>query len=73
MGKNLQKVYGIRTDDEIMEKFTIIAQKHCRTRNKEIEYALKEYIKSYERNEGTININKVNNIQVNTINNTINT
>lgn len=70
MGKHLQKLYGIRTDDETMEKLTIIALNHSRTRNKEIEFVLKEYVKYVERNEGTININ---NVQVKKINNTINT
>ena len=42
MGKNKTKVTGFRIEDEsILEKLNIIAKENCRTRNKEVEYALK--------------------------------
>ena len=48
MGANKQKLYSFRTDDELIEKLNILAERHSRTRNKEIEYALKQYIAEYE-------------------------
>ena len=55
MGEHKQKLYSFRTDDELIEKLNIIAEKHSRTRNKEIEYALKKYVEQYEQEEGKIN------------------
>ena len=49
MGEHKQKLYSFRTDDELIEKLNIIAEKHSRTRNKEIEYALKKYVEQYEQ------------------------
>lgn len=59
MGANKQKLYSFRTDNELIEKLNIIAEKHSRTRNKEIEYALKKYVEQYEKEEGKINNNKL--------------
>lgn len=69
MGKNLQKLYSFRTNDELIEKLNIIAEKHSRTRNKEIEYALKQYVEDYETQEGKINLKNIN---IDTNNGTIN-
>lgn len=69
MGKNLQKLYSFRTNDELIEKLNIIAEKHSRTRNKEIEYALKQYVENYETQEGRINLKNIN---IDTNNGTIN-
>lgn len=54
MGKNLQKLYSFRTDDTLIKKLNIISEEHSRTRNKEIEYALKLYVKNYEQEHGEI-------------------
>ena len=54
MGKNLQKLYSFRTDEELIQKLNIISNEHSRTRNKEIEYALKLYVKEYEQKYGEI-------------------
>ncbi len=59
MGEHKQKLYSFRTDDELIEKLNIIAEKHSRTRNKEIEYALKKYVEQYEQEEGKINNSKL--------------
>jgi predicted transcriptional regulator len=59
MGEHKQKLYSFRTDDELIEKLNIIAEKHSRTRNKEIEYALKKYVEQYEQEEGRINNSKL--------------
>ena len=57
MGKNLQKLYSFRTDDELIEKLNIIANENSRTRNKQIEHILKLYVKNYEEEHGIIMIN----------------
>lgn len=56
MGKNLQKLYSFRTDDELIIKLNIIAEENSRTRNKQIEHILKAYVKEYEKNHGTIEL-----------------
>lgn len=56
MGKNLQKLYSFRTDETLIKKLNIISKEHSRTRNKEIEYALKLYVKNYEKENGEIEI-----------------
>lgn len=58
MGKNLQKLYSFRTDETLIQKLKIISREHTRTRNKEIEYALKLYVKDYEEKYGEIQIEK---------------
>ncbi len=55
MGKNKTKVTGFRIEDTtILEKLNIIAEKNYRTRNKEVEYALKIYVEQYEKEHGPI-------------------
>lgn len=54
MGENKQKLYSFRTEDELIEKLNILAKKHSRTRNKEIEYALKLYVEKCEQEEGRV-------------------
>ena len=57
MGINKVKVTGFRIEDEsILKKLNIIAKENCRTRNKEVEYALKQYVEQYERLNGKIAI-----------------
>lgn len=57
MGKNKVKVTGFRIEDEsILDKLNIIAKANCRTRNKEVEFALKEYVATYEAEHGTIEL-----------------
>lgn len=71
MGQHKVKVTGFRISDEtILEKMDIIAKKNCRTRNKEVEYALKKYVNDYENENGSITINKTVNMRDN--NGTIN-
>lgn len=62
MGKNKTKVTGFRIEDEtILEKLKIIAKNNCRTRNKEVEFALKQYVDQYEKNNGSISIQTIQN------------
>jgi predicted transcriptional regulator len=57
MGANKTKVTGFRIEDEsILKKLNTIAKNNCRTRNKEVEYALKQYVEQYERLNGRIEI-----------------
>ncbi len=60
MGANKVKVTGFRIEDEtILEKLNIIAKKNCRTRNKEVEYALKQYVENFEKTNGNISIGEI--------------
>ena len=62
MGKNKTKVTGFRiVVESILEKLNIIAKENCRTRNKEVEYALKQYVENYEQNHGNIKISMLKN------------
>lgn len=58
MGKNLQKLYSFRTDDLLIKKLNHIAEQNTRTRTKEIEHVLKNYVKEYEKKHGEITINE---------------
>lgn len=60
MGKHLQSQCMFRTDEELIVKLSVIAAEHSRTRNKEIEYVLKKYVKEYEENNGTIEVKQFN-------------
>lgn len=55
MGYNKTKVTGFRIEnEEILLKLNVIAERHCRTRNKEVEYALMMYVADYENQFGEI-------------------
>ena len=57
MGANKVKVTGFRIEDQtILDKLNIIAKNNCRTRNKEVEYILSNYVKAYEAEHGEIDI-----------------
>lgn len=59
MGANKTKVTGFRIEDEsTLIKLGIIANNNCRTRNKEVEFALKQYVENYENIYGKIEIKK---------------
>lgn len=40
--------YPLRIDDKLMEKIKELAKNNARSVNKEIEFALRMYLKSYE-------------------------
>lgn len=57
MGKNKVKVTGFRIEDEtILQKLNIIAINNHRTRNKEVEHALSQYVLVYEAEHGEIKL-----------------
>ena len=59
MDRHSKKVTGFRFNDEsVLEKLNVIADKNCRTRNREVEYALQLYVKSFEEKNGEIKINQ---------------
>ena len=52
MGEYKNKAYPLRIDGRLMEKLKIIADENNRTKNKEIEYALRKYVDIYEAQHG---------------------
>lgn len=56
MGKYKNKAYPLRIDGTIMDKLEIIADNNSRSKNKEIEFALKRYVDVYEAQYGEIKI-----------------
>lgn len=44
------------TTQDVINKFEIISNEENRSMSKELEYIVKEYIKTYEVKHGTINI-----------------
>lgn len=56
MGKYKNKAYSLRIDADVMDKMKIIADNNSRSKNKEIEYALKKYVDVYEAQHGEIKI-----------------
>ena len=53
--------FNLRISEEINDKIINIAQEQGRSKNKQIEQILKEYINQYERNNNTISITQENN------------
>lgn len=49
--------FNLRLQDELDYKIKHIAKNEQRSKNKEIEYILTEYVKKYEANNGKIIIN----------------
>lgn len=43
--------FNLRISEELNEKLIIIAEKEGRSKNKQIEYILKEYIENYNKKE----------------------
>ena len=56
MGTYKNKAYSLRIDADVMDKMKIIADNNSRSKNKEIEYALKKYVDVYEAQHGEIKI-----------------
>lgn len=53
--------FNLRIDETLNEKLVGIAAEEGRSKNKQIEYILKEYVKKYEQSNGAITINQSNN------------
>ncbi|MEQ2813160.1 Arc family DNA-binding protein [Phascolarctobacterium faecium] len=48
MVENRPNPYSLRIDPEVMDKIKQLAQENSRSVNKEIEYALRQYIRQIE-------------------------
>lgn len=60
MGQYKNKTYPLRLDNELMEKIRIIANQEDRPISKQIERVMREYVKQYEQEHGTIQIDDSN-------------
>ena len=47
---SLIPIFSLRIPEELLEQIKQIAQENCRSTNKEIEYALTQYVKQYQKN-----------------------
>lgn len=56
MSKNLEKQFAFRCDDLTIKKLEYIAATHTRTRNQEMKHIIKQYINTYEEDNGKIKI-----------------
>lgn len=46
--------FSLRVEKEIMEKMRILAKENGRSLNKQIEFSLRQYLKAYEAENGTV-------------------
>ena len=53
--------FNLRIDEELNEEIIKIAQEQGRSKNKQIEQILKEYVKKYQAENKAIEINQSNN------------
>ncbi len=60
--------FNLRIDEALNEKIIKLAEKEGRSKNKQIEYILKQYIDSYEENNSKLNITQTNNKGKNIVN-----
>lgn len=50
---SLLPIFTLRIPEELLEQIKQIANENCRSTNKEIEYALTQYVKQYHHNNKT--------------------
>lgn len=53
--------FNLRIDDELNDDLIKIAEEEGRSKNKQIEYILKQYVKRYKAENGSVTINQNNN------------
>lgn len=53
--------FNLRIDEDLNEKLIKIAEKEGRSKNKQIEYILRNYVNNYEDKDSRINISQNNN------------
>ena len=46
---SLLPIFSLRIPEELLEEIKHIASENCRSTNKEIEYALMQYVKQYHK------------------------
>ncbi len=54
MSGNYYTPFSLRVSENLLDKIKIIAQENKRSANKEIEFALTQYVKKYEAENGKI-------------------
>lgn len=59
MGTYKNKTYPLRIDNSLMDKIRIIAEKEDRKINQQIERMLRIAVQSYEKENGTINLETI--------------
>ena len=53
---NYYAPFSLRVSEEMMAKIKYLAEQNHRSANKEIEYALEQYIAAYEKEHGIIQL-----------------
>ena len=53
---NYYTPFSLRVSEELVSKMKIIAVRNKRSANKEMEYALEQYVKAFEKEYGEVNI-----------------
>ena len=46
--------FSVRIEKNVMDKMRILAKENVRSLNKQIEYAVKQYLKAYEAENGEV-------------------
>lgn len=53
---NYYTPFSLRVSEELLSKVKVIAVRNKRSANKEIEFALEQYVKNFEERHGEISI-----------------
>ena len=53
---NYYTPFSLRVSEQLLSKIKVIAVRNKRSANKEIEFALEEYVKAFEKRHGEIEI-----------------
>ncbi|MBP3327941.1 MAG: Arc family DNA-binding protein [Clostridia bacterium] len=56
MAGNYYPPFSLRVSEDLLDKVKYIAENNKRSANKEIEFALEQYVKTFEAENGKINI-----------------
>ncbi|MBQ8228612.1 MAG: Arc family DNA-binding protein [Clostridia bacterium] len=56
MAGNYYPPFSLRVSEDLLDKIKYIAENNKRSANKEIEFALEQYVKKFETENGKINI-----------------
>lgn len=54
--------FNLRIDESLNERLAQISEEEGRSKNKQIEYILKEYVRKYDQEKGAINVTQHDNI-----------
>ena len=55
MPGNYYTPFSLRISEDLLEKVKSIAKEKKRSMNKEVEFVLEKYVKTYEKDNGSIN------------------